>query len=36
VYVVYRALKPWVVVLFGWPIAIAYPILVFYGPALVS
>lgn len=35
VYVVYRSLKPWVVVLFGWPIAIAYPILVFYGPASI-
>lgn len=35
VYMAYRAMKPLVLVLFGLPIAMTYPIPVFYGPALV-
>lgn len=35
VYFAYRAMKPWVIVLFGSPAVTAYPVLAFYGPALV-
>jgi len=35
VYKFYRMMNPLVVALFGFPVAIAYPIPVFYGPALV-
>ena len=35
VYMLYRAMQPLALALFGLPIAMAYPIPVFYGPALV-
>jgi uncharacterized protein len=35
VYMLYRALKPLAVAVFGYPATMAYPIPVIYGPALV-